>query len=425
MSAPLRFTAFAIAVVLGGVLLPPAAVQASAPNVAPSPTARAKSGTAAASGSASASTGSGSADQMATLWNGYRTAQLQAAELQAEINQENAKASSLQTQIASYNGQIAAAQARQATDAAQVVTTDGQLTKIQASIVTTTAQATSLEATVEARLVALYQQGPVTYLASLLNAKDLQDFLNRVHYVTSVLGSDKTKLDDLEKVNATLTSEKSEARQRRAQIASAESAEAAEGAKLVSLRAAVGQASAAIAPIVAQEQAQLVQVNAEKATYEAGLQEQAGESSSLTSFVRQRQGNGAFTWSGKTVIWPVKGPISSPFGPRIDPIFHVPSFHTGLDIAVDEGTPILAAAPGKVIYSGQMTGYGNVVILDHGGAFATLYAHMSVIGASMGQTVAQGQRIGAVGCTGLCTGPHLHFETRVGGAPVNPISFLP
>ncbi len=362
---------------------------------------------------------------MATLWNGFRAAQLQAEDLQAQINQENAKAASLKHQIASYTSQIAAAQARQDADAAQVATTDGQLNQIEANIVTATAQSASLQAAVQARLVALYQQGPVTFLASLLSATSPQNFLARLQYVSSVLGSDKSQLKSLQQVNDTLTGEQDQATQRRAQIAAAEAAEAADGAKLESLRSSVAEADAAIGPILATEQAQLVQVNAEKATYEADMQEQAGESSSLTAFVRQHQGNEAFTWSGKKVIWPVKGPISSPFGPRIDPIFAVPSFHTGLDIAVDEGTPILAAAPGKVIYSGQMEGYGNVVILDHGGAFATLYAHMSVIGASLGQAVTQGQKIGAVGCTGLCTGPHLHFETRVGGVPVNPLSFLP
>ncbi|MGH2717258.1 MAG: murein hydrolase activator EnvC family protein [Actinomycetota bacterium] len=411
MSNSLRFAAAAIAVVLGAVLLPTTAGLASPPNVSPTP--------------AATSGGGGSADQAAAAWNGFRTAQLQAEVLQTQINQEKSKAATLQSRVASYTTQIAAAQARQAADAAQVSTTDGQLTQIEASIVTTTAKATSLQGTVEARIVALYQQGPVTYLASLLSAKSLGDFLERAQYVGSVLGNDRSKLNDLEQVGTTLTGEQSAARQHRAQIASAESAEAAEGAKLVSLRSAVAQASAAIPPILAAEQGQLAQVDAEKATYEADMAEQAGEASSLTAFVQDHQANEAFTWSGKKVIWPVKGPISSPFGPRIDPIFHVPSFHTGLDIAVDTGTPIAAAAAGKVIYSGQMEGYGNVVILDHGGAFATLYAHMSVIKASLGQSVAQGQTIGLVGCTGLCTGPHLHFETRVGGAPVNPLTFLP
>jgi murein DD-endopeptidase MepM/ murein hydrolase activator NlpD len=125
------------------------------------------------------------------------------------------------------------------------------------------------------------------------------------------------------------------------------------------------------------------------------------------------------------VPWPVSGSISSPFGPRVNPIFNTPEFHTGIDIAVDYGTPIRAAAAGQVIYAATMQGYGDVVILDHGGALSTLYAHMSQILVPLGDHVAQGQRIGLVGCTGLCTGPHLHFETRVGGAPVQPLGLLP
>jgi murein DD-endopeptidase MepM/ murein hydrolase activator NlpD len=365
-----------------------------------------------------------STSQMATLWNAFRTAQLQAEALQAQINQESAQRAQLQRQTASYTAQIAAGQVQQAADAAQVRATDAQLGQIQASIVTTTAQAAGLTAGVSARVVSLYQQGPASYLGMLLSATSIQDFLSRLTYVDSVLGADKDKLSALEQVNATLAQEQAQARQRRTQIATAEAAEAADGAKLVSLRAGEAQLSAALAANQATQQGQLAQVDAEKATYQAAMQEQAGEASSITVFVRKRQGDEAYL-APRKLIWPVRGPISSPFGPRLDPIFHVPSFHTGLDIAADLGTPILAAVPGTVIYAGLMEGYGNVVILDDGNAFATLYAHMSVLGATLGETVAQGQRIGEVGCTGLCTGPHVHFETRVGGVPENPLDFLP
>ena len=89
------------------------------------------------------------------------------------------------------------------------------------------------------------------------------------------------------------------------------------------------------------------------------------------------------------------------------------------------GVPVEAAAEGQVVSAGLMEGYGNVVIIDHGGALATLYAHLSSMSVRQGQTVSKGQRIGAIGCTGLCTGPHLHFETRIGGVPVQPLNLLP
>ena len=99
--------------------------------------------------------------------------------------------------------------------------------------------------------------------------------------------------------------------------------------------------------------------------------------------------------------------------------------HQGIDISAGSGTPIRAAKSGTVIYAGWMDGYGNIIVIDHGGGFATAYAHQSRLGAVDGQSVSQGQVIGYVGSTGHSTGPHLHFETRVNGTPQDPMRFLP
>ena len=105
------------------------------------------------------------------------------------------------------------------------------------------------------------------------------------------------------------------------------------------------------------------------------------------------------------------------------PILHYRRMHTGVDIAAPRGTPIRAAAKGMVVYAGWRGGYGKCVIIDHGSGVATLYAHMSRISVSRGQIVNRGAVIGTVGSTGLATGPHLHFEVRKFGRPVNPLSF--
>ena len=98
--------------------------------------------------------------------------------------------------------------------------------------------------------------------------------------------------------------------------------------------------------------------------------------------------------------------------------------HQGIDIGVPYGTPIHAAAAGTVIYCGWMEGYGNLVVIDHHNTLATAYAHQSSIAVQCGQDVSQGDVIGYVGCTGHCTGPHLHFEVRVNGIPVDPLGYL-
>jgi murein DD-endopeptidase MepM/ murein hydrolase activator NlpD len=127
---------------------------------------------------------------------------------------------------------------------------------------------------------------------------------------------------------------------------------------------------------------------------------------------------------GGRFIWPCLGPISSPFGPRIHPVYGGPDFHTGIDIAIPVGTPVYAAAPGRVIETGTRGGYGLLVVIDHGDGYSTYYAHLSRFLVSEGQFVEAGQAVALSGNTGLSTGPHLHFEIRRYGEPLNPSLFL-
>jgi murein DD-endopeptidase MepM/ murein hydrolase activator NlpD len=124
------------------------------------------------------------------------------------------------------------------------------------------------------------------------------------------------------------------------------------------------------------------------------------------------------TPSASGLIWPVSGPVVSPFGYRWGRL------HAGIDIAVPYGTPIHAAAAGTVVLAGWVSGYGNYTCIDHGGGMATCYAHQSSYAVSQGAAVGQGQVIGYVGCTGHCFGPHLHFEVRINGTPVDPLGYL-
>jgi murein DD-endopeptidase MepM/ murein hydrolase activator NlpD len=148
----------------------------------------------------------------------------------------------------------------------------------------------------------------------------------------------------------------------------------------------------------------------------AEIDKQAAAEAELTRIINARAaafvGNSSATSSG--CIWPTRGRVSSEFGSRWGRL------HAGIDISAPTGTPIWAAKAGEVIFAGQQSGYGNVVIIAHGGGLTTLYGHQSRIGVRDGQVVRQGQVIGQVGNTGRSTGPHLHFETRYGGTPRNP-----
>jgi murein DD-endopeptidase MepM/ murein hydrolase activator NlpD len=123
-------------------------------------------------------------------------------------------------------------------------------------------------------------------------------------------------------------------------------------------------------------------------------------------------------------IWPVEGRLMSPFAQRTDPFSGEGEFHKGVDISATTGTPVHVTADGIVVHAEVESGYGKLIVVDHGGGFQTYYAHLSKFFVHTGQAVRRGETIGAVGSTGRVTAPHLHYEVRMGGAPVNPTRYL-
>ena len=153
----------------------------------------------------------------------------------------------------------------------------------------------------------------------------------------------------------------------------------------------------------------------------AAQQSQAGDGASNAGGGGSAAPDISYSTSG--YVWPVSGPITSPFGYRTHPIFGNQSFHSGVDIGASSGTSVAAAGSGTVISAGWNGGYGNCVIIDMGNGVSSLYGHLSSVYVSSGQTVSAGQSIGAVGSTGNSTGPHLHFEMRSYGTAVNPYNY--
>lgn len=178
--------------------------------------------------------------------------------------------------------------------------------------------------------------------------------------------------------------------------------------------------------VLAERSALLDRVTGDRRAIEAETEDLEARSARLATRIRAAQGlpaapsgtvaTGAPSSAG--LVWPVSGPITSGFGPRWG------RMHEGLDISGGSGTPIAAATSGTVILAGWNGGYGNMVVIDHGGGLSTGYAHLSSISVSPGQGVSQGTVVGGMGTTGSSTGVHLHFEVRVGGAAVNPLGYL-
>lgn len=190
----------------------------------------------------------------------------------------------------------------------------------------------------------------------------------------------------------------------------------------------------------AQSQSELIQrLSSDRLALEAAQNQLEKDSKNLEGLIQQkvaeakaREAAQAKTNSRRNILikgtglfaFPSNAPTSSPFGWRVHPILGYRRFHAGLDFAASYGSTIRAADSGTVIFAGWYGGYGRTVIINHGGGITTLYGHASELYVSEGQTVQRGQAIASVGSTGLSTGPHLHFEVRRNGTPVNPADYL-
>lgn len=262
------------------------------------------------------------------------------------------------------------------------------------------------------------EEGALGPFALLLGAHSLSAFFARLYEVNQVIGYQGAQMHSLA---LSIARAKAQSRLLARQARSAAAAQAAAHAAAASIQRQGQVERAAMAhdkALVAAASGTLEQLEEASAALVRILEQQRHASTVAVAQVGQSLRNVRFQW-------PVNGPITSPFGMRLDPVTHQYWLHSGVDIGVPAGTPVHAACGGTVLYSGWMTGYGNVVILDCGQGISTLYAHAETLLVQVGQAVAQGQEIDLAGMTGWATGPHLHFEIRVNGTPINPLPYLP
>lgn len=186
------------------------------------------------------------------------------------------------------------------------------------------------------------------------------------------------------------------------------------------------QATREVAKEIEEERRLIAVLRQRQDAFESRMAALKRESDSIGELLRRRQAGQVPGQPGNSTLgWPLTTVrITSEFGPRLHPIYGTERMHNGLDFGASTGTPIFAGADGVVIAAGERGGYGNAVIIDHGASLSTLYAHQSSMAVSVGDLVKRGQVIGYVGSTGFSTGPHLHFEVRVNGAPVDPMLYL-
>lgn len=261
------------------------------------------------------------------------------------------------------------------------------------------------------RMAANYRQGPVRYASVLLGARSMGEMVTRAHFVRSVVRYDASLVDKIKASRAEVMAWKAQVDAKTAQVALLQ--------RTLSLRQEEETQD------VLQQHQVLVEAKARRAEFESSLNTLQGDSATITARLKALEetpvgrARRLIAFSGG-LIHPVKAPIVSGFGMRFHPILHYSRLHAGVDFAAGTGTPIMAAGDGLVVFSGVMHGYGNVVVVDHGGGISTLYGHCSARLVREGETVTKGQAIARVGSTGLATGPHLHFEVRKNGTPVDP-----
>lgn len=275
------------------------------------------------------------------------------------------------------------------------------------------------------RAVAAYKAGPTAAAEGVLSGASFNDVIDRYTYYQAALDSDSTLIDEIEVLRDGVEERRIEVEERQNEIAAARMslhADRTEAQVLHDQRAAVLAERRAI---VDQKQSLLADVRGKQAVYEAQVAAfEAAEEEKLALLAAASSSNGQFPTGGGQLLWPAAGPLTSSYGYRTHPIFGDRRLHTGIDIGAAYGAPVIASDSGSVVFAGVMSGYGNAIVIDHGGGLATTYNHLSAFTVSSGQSVRRGAQIGAVGCSGYCTGPHLHFEVRVDGGPVDPMPYL-
>jgi murein DD-endopeptidase MepM/ murein hydrolase activator NlpD len=268
------------------------------------------------------------------------------------------------------------------------------------------------------RLVAIYESEEVSTVDVLISAGSFSDVIEQLDYLRDLGAQDVHISTEVNRAKVRMRDERAKTARTKRRVETITRTIAVRTAQTRTARDRLIASRQGLSSAKTSKAAALLSVRKEKEEFLAEVSALEAASAAVSARL-QASGSSSYdsTPSSSGLIWPVSGPVVSGFGMRWGRL------HAGIDIAAGYGTPIRAAASGSVISAGWMGGYGNLVVIDHGGGLATAYAHQSSIAVGSG-SVSQGQVIGYVGCTGHCFGDHLHFEVRVNGSPVDPLGYL-
>lgn len=346
-------------------------------------------------------------DQLADL-------QRQAEEQQAKTNEASAKVENVSERLRQIQEELRVATAEYKEVKGQLDSVEDKISDNTELLQKTEADLKVKNKKLQQRVRDIYINGQISYVDVLFGAKDFADLMTRMDVLKRIIKHDYDLIMKVKEEKATVENTRAQLEKDKAEAEVLVTDAQAKKAKVEDKES--------------EQQVLLDQAIYDRDTSERMYEEIMAASQEVANMIRRSQMSSA-GYSGAPagaggMIWPISGPITSEFGWRTHPIFGTARFHSGLDIGGDYGMPIYAAASGTVIYAGWISGYGNAVIIDHGGGVTTLYGHNDSLNVSEGENVAQGQVIAMCGSTGNSTGPHCHFEVRENGEPVSPYGYL-
>jgi murein DD-endopeptidase MepM/ murein hydrolase activator NlpD len=354
--------------------------------------------------------------------------------VRAKIRVKKAKEGVLTSTITTYNnriqslqGEIRGLQDRQNriqtslnAKQAELYATQNKLEKAKSRLARLKVYLAQAQKVLAQRLVQMYKDGEPDALTVVLESNGFADLLERTQFLDRITNQDNQIITRVRTLKAQTTKQTKELgalqRQQKAAAIAIEQRRnqvAAVKGKLVSSRTDLQSARDGRKVI-------LSRVRSTRHRLEGDLSKMQAQVAAQLRAAQQGPAAGPIRRGTGSMIWPVNGPITSPFCERRA----WEACHPGIDIGVPAGTPIRAADAGRVVIAGWVGGYGNYTCIQHTASLSTCYGHQSVIQVSVGQNVSQGQVIGLSGCTGLCFGAHLHFEVRINGAVTNPLNYL-
>lgn len=346
-------------------------------------------------------------DQLADL-------QRQAEEQQTKTNEASAKVENVSERLRQIQEELRVATAEYKEVKGQLDSVEDKISDNTELLEKTEADLKVKNKKLQQRVRDIYINGQISYVDVLFGAKDFADLMTRMDVLKRIIKHDYDLIMKVKEEKATVENTRAQLEKDKAEAEVLVTDAQAKKAKVEDKES--------------EQQVLLDQAIYDRDTSERMYEEIMAASQEVANMIRRSQMSSA-GYSGAPagaggMIWPISGPITSEFGWRTHPIFGTARFHSGLDIGGDYGMPIYAAASGTVIYAGWISGYGNAVIIDHGGGVTTLYGHNDSLNVSEGENVAQGQVIAMCGSTGNSTGPHCHFEVRENGEPVSPYGYL-